>query len=349
MPTEQLTSRHPEISPDELISTLVPPPRFDSVRFSTYVPNPAEPSQAEAVAACSRFAERVADSGGGTAKGWRALFGLGGRKQPAQRPGLYLDGGFGVGKTHLLASIWHAVPGPKAYGTFVELTHVVGALGFDEAVRRLSSHRLLAIDEFELDDPGDTMLVTRLLRELTDVGVFVAATSNTLPDKLGEGRFAAEDFLREIQSLSSKFDVVRVDGPDYRHRGLPEPPEPLSDEELTASANAWPGATLDDFDKLCDHLASLHPSRYGRLVDNVSAVHLRGVRPASDQAIALRLVAFADRLYDRAVPVLVSGSSLGELFDEDMLAGGYRKKYLRAVSRLTALARDAVDQSGSRT
>src|SRR5690606_39857037 len=98
MPTEQLTSRHPEISPDELISTLVPPPRFDSVRFSTYVPNPAEPSQAEAVAACSRFAERVADSGGGTAKGWRALFGLGGRKQPAQRPGLYLDGGFGVGK-----------------------------------------------------------------------------------------------------------------------------------------------------------------------------------------------------------------------------------------------------------
>ena len=113
--------------------------------------------------------------------------------------------------------------------------------------------------------------------------MFVAATSNTLPDKLGEGRFAAEDFLREIQSLSSKFDVVRVDGPDYRHRGLPEPPEPLSDEELTASANAWPGATLDDFDKLCDHLASLHPSRYGRLVDNVSAVHLRGVRPASDR------------------------------------------------------------------
>lgn len=340
MSTEQLTARRPEIAPDELISTLVPPPRFDSVRFSTYVPNPAEPSQAEAVTACSAFAERVGDSGASGAKGWRALFGRG-RKQ-AGRLGLYLDGGFGVGKTHLLASIWHAVPGPKAYGTFVELTHVVGALGFGEAVRRLSGHRLLAIDEFELDDPGDTMLVNRLLRELTDAGVFVAATSNTLPDKLGEGRFAADDFLREIQSLSATFDVVRVDGPDYRHRGLPDPPEPYGDEELVASVKGWPGATLDDFDDLCAHLASLHPSRYGRLVDGVAAVHLRGIRPASDQAIALRLVALADRLYDRAIPVLVSGASLGELFDEDMLAGGYRKKYLRAVSRLTALARDAV-------
>jgi cell division protein ZapE len=77
-------------------------------------------------------------------------------------------------------------------------------------------------------------------------------------------------------------------------------------------------------------------------VGTAQAEGYRGVRPAADQAIALRLVAFADRLYDRAIPVLVSGGSLAELFDEDMLAGGYRKKYLRAISRLTALARDAV-------
>ncbi|NIJ12658.1 cell division protein ZapE [Saccharomonospora amisosensis] len=339
MPTEQLTARRPEIGADELVSTLVPPPRFDRVRFSTYVPNPAEPSQSEAVRSCSEFATRLADSSA-RAKGWRSL--LRRRDTGQGRQGLYLDGGFGVGKTHLLASIWHEVPGPKSYGTFVELTHVVGALGFAEAVRRLSGHRLLAIDEFELDDPGDTMLVNRLLRELTDAGVFVAATSNTLPDKLGEGRFAAEDFLREIQSLSARFDVVRVDGPDYRHRGLPEPPEPVSDDELAASARARSGATLDHFDALCDHLARLHPSSYGRLVDGVSAVHLRGVRPAADQAIALRLVAFADRLYDRAIPVLTSGAPLDTLFTEEMLAGGYRKKYLRALSRLTALARDAV-------
>src|SRR5699024_7442268 len=154
----------------------------------------------------------------------------------------------------------------------------------------------------------------------TEAGVRVAATSNTLPDKLGEGRFAADDFLREIQALSASFRVVRVDGPDYRHRGLPEAPAPLGDDELVAAAEATPGGTLDDFASLCAHLAALHPSRYGALVDGVSAVHLRGVRPAPDQTVALRLVALADRLYDRAIPVAVSGAGLDELFPADMLA-----------------------------
>ncbi|MFD2418977.1 cell division protein ZapE [Amycolatopsis pigmentata] len=336
----QLTDRFPEIGPEELITALVPPPRFDAVRFSTYVPDPGEPSQAAAVAACSAFAGRIPAQAPKRPL-LRRLFGAAG-EEPAGSLGLYLDGGFGVGKTHLLASLWHEAPGPKAYGTFVELTHLVGALGFAEAVRRLSGHRLLAIDEFELDDPGDTMLVTRLLRELTGAGVRVATTSNTLPGKLGEGRFAADDFLREISSLAQRFSVVRVDGPDYRHRGLPEAPPPVDDDILLSSAEANPGSTLDDFGALCAHLARLHPSRYGRLVDGVSLVHLRDVRPAPDQNVALRLVAFADRLYDRAVPVLTSGQPLSGLFTDEMLQGGYRKKYLRAVSRLTALAREAV-------
>lgn len=327
----------PELAADDLVAALVPPPRFDVVRFDTYVPNPDEPSQATAVAEGRAFAERVS---GGTGKRGRLRSWFGSSRGSDATRGLYFDGGFGVGKTHLLASLWHAVPGPKAYGTFVELTNLVGALGFAEAVRRLSGHTLLAIDEFELDDPGDTMLVTRLLQELMATGVHVAATSNTLPDKLGEGRFAAEDFLREIHALSARFDVVRVDGPDYRHRGLPDAPEPVSREELTTSAERE-GATLDDFDALCEHLARLHPSKYGALVEGVSAVHLRDVTAAPDQGVALRLVAFADRLYDRAIPVVTSGKPLPELFTDEMLHGGYRKKYLRAISRLTALSRDA--------
>ncbi|PRY30958.1 cell division protein ZapE [Umezawaea tangerina] len=334
MSAPRLADRDPRIEADELVSSLVPPPRFDGVRFDTYVPNPDEPSQAAAVTACAAFAKRV---GAGSDGGW--LTSLFRKSAPEGKRGLYLDGGFGVGKTHLLASIWHTVPGPKAYGTFVELTNLVGALGFGEAVRRLSDHRLLAIDEFELDDPGDTTLVGRIIKELTEAGVFVAATSNTLPDKLGEGRFAAQDFLREIQAMAARFEVVRVDGPDYRHRGLPDAPAPMSDAELTASADATPGSTLDDFDELCARLARLHPSRYGRLVDGVAAVHLRGVHPAADQSVALRLVALGDRLYDRDVPVAVSGLPLSELFTEEMLRGGYRKKYLRAVSRLVALSR----------
>ncbi|WP_261566304.1 cell division protein ZapE, partial [Frankia gtarii] len=255
-------------------------------------------------------------------------------------PGVYLDGGFGVGKTHLLASLWHSVAGPKAYGTFVELTSLVGALGFATTVQALGGLRLVAIDEFELDDPGDTVLMSTLLTRLADAGVALAATSNTQPEDLGAGRFAAADFLREIQGLAARFDVLRIDGSDYRHRGLPAPPPPCPDAEVAAFAAAFEGASEDGFAALCTHLAGLHPSRYGALVDGVGLVALHGVAPVADQAVALRFVAFADRLYDRSIPIVASGVGLGELFGAELLAGPHRKKYQRAVSRLAALARD---------
>ena len=326
----RLVERAPEVRPGALVASLAPPPRFDAVRFSTYVPN--EPSQAAAVAALEAFAALLR-----VGPPRRGLF----RKPaPAPRPGVYLDGGYGVGKTHLLASLWHAAPAPKAYCTFAELTDLTGALGFAETVEALSGHALLAIDEFELDDVGDTVLISTLLRRLVDGGVRLAATSNTLPGRLGQGRFAAEDFLREIQGLAAHFEVLRVEGEDYRHRGLPDAPPPLDDADLDAQARATAGASLDDFGALCEHLASLHPVRYGALLDGVTLVCLRGVRPVADQATALRVVVLADRLYDRDLPVLASGVPFDRLFPEEMLAGGYRKKYLRAVSRLVALTRE---------
>jgi cell division protein ZapE len=181
--------------------------------------------------------------------------------------------------------------------------------------------------------------VSTLLAELADRGVALAATSNTLPDRLGEDRFATADFLREIQGLAARFTPVRIDGPDFRHRGLPAAPPPLTEDEVRARAERCPGATLDEFDDLMAHLAALHPSRYGALVAGVAAVHLIGVRTAPDQNVALRLVVLADRLYDRQVPIVASGEPLDRLFTADMLAGGYRKKYRRAVSRLVALTR----------
>lgn len=313
---------------------MVPPPTFDEVSFASYIPDPNEPSQAAAVRAAEDFAARVRKIH--AAAGKKSLFG---KKKQIDGAGLYLDGGFGVGKTHLLASIFHASPGPKSFGTFGELTNLVGALGFTNAVERLGGNSVLCIDEFELDDPGDTMLVSRLLTELTARGVSVAATSNTLPDQLGEGRFAAQDFLREIRKLGSLFESVRVDGPDYRHRDLPPAPEPTDPAALAEKAAETPQSTLDDFDELLKHLSTLHPSKYGSLISGVSAVYISSVHTITDQAVALRMVVLADRLYDAGTPVTVSGAALDKIFSEEMLGGGYRKKYLRAISRLLALSR----------
>lgn len=337
-----LCAREPHVPADRLVAEMVPPPRFESARFETYIPDPKQPSQTEAVQVLTSFA---AGLGGAHATG------AGKRRWFARKPaaptgprGVYLDGGYGVGKTHLLASLWHATPAAreeKAFGTFVELTNLVGALGFQQTVKTLGEHRLLCIDEFELDDPGDTVLVSSLLRRLVESGVALAATSNTLPGKLGEGRFAAADFLREIQGLSAHFRPLRIDGEDYRHRGLPEAPAPYSEEQVTKAAYAAEHASLDDFPHLLEHLARVHPSRYGALTDGIGAVCLTEVGPVPDQSTALRLVVLADRLYDREVPVLASGMPFDQLFSEEMLNGGYRKKYFRAISRLTALARDA--------
>jgi len=330
--------RRPTVSPERLVAQLVPPPTFADVSFDSYRPDPAEPSQAAALASCRTFCDEAVRRRAGR----RRLFG---RRETLPGVGIYLDGGFGVGKTHLLASAYRRLPDgpehPKAFAAFGELTQLAGVFGFAECVEMLAGYTVVCIDEFELDDPGNTTLISRLLSQLVERGVSVAATSNTLPEQLGEGRFAAQDFLREINTLAAIFTTVRIDGPDYRHRGLPPATDPPSDSAVSERAGQTPGATLDDFDALCAHLATMHPSRYLTLIEGVTAVYLTGVHPLDDQNVALRLVSLIDRLYDAGIPVMASGARLDTIFSEEMLAGGYRKKYLRATSRLLALSHPA--------
>ena len=330
----QLTDRHPRVTPERLVAGLVPPPTFSDVSFDTYRPDPAEPSQTAAVQSCRAFCEQAVARRAGKKK-------FLGKRQVLPGVGVYLDGGFGVGKTHLLASSYYTLAdagaGSAAFATFGELTQLAGVFGFQECIELLSDYVVVCIDEFELDDPGNTTLISRLLSALVERGVSVAATSNTLPEQLGEGRFAAQDFLREINTLAKIFTTVRIEGPDYRHRDLPPAPVPPSDDEVRAEAADVSGATLDDFDALCAHLATMHPSRYQALIDGVTEVFITGVHPLEDQSVALRLVSLTDRLYDAGIPVVASGTKLDTVFSEEMLAGGFRKKYLRATSRLLAL------------
>ncbi|MGV0785224.1 cell division protein ZapE [Mycolicibacterium sp. XJ775] len=328
-----LADRHPTVTPERLVAQLIPPPTFADVSYDSYRPDPAEPSQAAAVESCRRFCEQAAIRRAGKKK----LFG---KREVLPGVGLYLDGGFGVGKTHLLASTYYTLSqgeAPTAFATFGELTQLAGVFGYNECIDLLSEYSVVCIDEFELDDPGNTTLISRLLSALVERGVSIAATSNTLPEQLGEGRFAAQDFLREINTLAQIFTTVRIEGPDYRHRDLPPAPEPLSDDEVAQRAEGVVGATLDNFDVLCAHLATMHPSRYHALIEDVTEVFITGVHPIEDQSVALRLVALTDRLYDAGIPVLASGTKLDTIFSPEMVAGGFRKKYLRATSRLLAL------------
>ena len=330
-----LTEREPAVTGAEMVSALVPPPQFDGATFESYRADAAYPSQQEAKELLQAFAGTQA------APAKKGGFFRRAEKVAPVKPGVYLDGGFGVGKTHLLASIYHAMPARRKYfGSFIEYTALVGVLGYAKAVELFRGSDLLCIDEFELDDPGDTMVMTRLLGELVASGTRLAATSNTPPNALGEGRFAAQDFLREIQSMADSFRTIRIDGTDYRQRAIDGAARVLSDDEYRREMDAASGggvASDDAFSDLVGHLARVHPSRFIRLIDGVTAIGLRDVQVLHDQSAALRLVAFVDRDYDAQIPMRATGVPLSSVFSDEMLAGGYRKKYLRAVSRMVAL------------
>ena len=315
-----------------MVSHLAPPRQFETATLDSYRSDRDYPSQGGAVAAIRNFAQDFSTKS-------RGLFS---RRHPVQLPGIYLDGGFGVGKTHLLAALWHLAPGRKYFGTFIEYTALVGALGYAGAISQLSGASVVCIDEFELDDPGDTRLMSRLLSELVASGSRIAATSNTPPNALGEGRFAAQDFLREIDALAARFSTIRIDGLDFRRRDLQGHAVALAEPDFLSAVQSAPGVvTVDTFDAVIKHLSTLHPSRFVRLIDGLDAIAISSVHPLNNQTDALRLVAFVDRLYDAQVPIISCGTPLDLVFDEEMLAGGYRKKYLRAVSRLIALTAPA--------
>lgn len=339
--TAHLVDRRPSISGQELVAHLVPPRQFADATFESYRPDPQHPSQSEARDTLQAFATPPAPI---TRNG--GFLGFGRKKvepstQAPLKPGIYLDGGFGVGKTHLLAATWHATAGRRYFGTFIEYTALVGALGYTGALEVLRGARLICIDEFELDDPGDTMLMTRLLGELTASGSRVVATSNTPPNALGEGRFAASDFMREIQAMSDRFQTIRIEGADYRQRDLHGEAVVMSDDAYQfaiADASASGERMTDDaFDALIAHLATVHPSNYFGLIEGVQFIGIRDVHEITDQSAALRFVAFIDRVYDAQIPIHSTGVSLTTIFGGGMLDGGYRKKYLRCMSRLNAL------------
>lgn len=320
-----LVERTPEPTTSRLLADLVPPREFATASFKTYIPHVEFQSQAVASKIAHDFASGASQR--------RGLF----AKAVQPKIGIYLDGGFGVGKTHLLASTFHSFKGTKAFGSFIAYTSLIGALGFANALGALKKYQLLCIDEFELDDPGDTMMMSRLLNELSQTGVKFAATSNTPPSALGEGRFAAEDFAREIHGIADQFQMVRIDGEDHRHRPTDVSLETYSAEQVVTWLENDEKSALDDFDALLKHLAQVHPSKYGLLLEGVSKLALTGVHVLKDQAEALRFVAFVDRAYEQQVLIRGAGLDTTKVFSAEHVAGGYKKKYLRAISRLGAL------------
>ena len=341
-PPRSLEDIATDAAPAELVRGFVPTPRFAHVSFASYEPDPTEASQATARERVERF---VAEVDAGPPRDFLARLRGGGRALPLR--GLYLDGGFGVGKTHLLAAAFHAAPAPKSYLSFAELAYTIISLGMAATLAAFRAQRLLCIDEFELDDVAHTRLAASFLRGLrvAGTGIAVITTSNTLPTDLGAGRFAADDFRREIGEIAAAFETVHIAGEDYRHRPRWEgaaPGELLSSAALRAAFDTYTprqGAKLlVAMPGLLARLTALHPIRYARLVAPLEALFLEELEPFHDQDTALRFVHLVDKLYDQQVRLaLATSCALPDVFLPEYRDKGYRKKYQRCLSRLHEL------------
>lgn len=330
---------------EALLREFVPPARFADKHFDNYAP--AHPTQ---TAARDRLQALGVEMNRPVRRRGLLVRLSGGGRRPAQGRGVYLDGGFGVGKTHLLAALWHAAPAPKAYLSFDELVHFIGLVGIEAARQAFAAQRLVAIDEWELDDPGNLKLALAFLRGAVAEGVHIAATSNTLPLELGAGRFSQKDFMAEVEELASAFEVVRVEGSDYRHRHFTSNPGSgyfISAPALAEVAGmARAGTLYVDFGDLLEGLAKVHPIRYGALVQSMEMLLVRGVSPISSLTDALRWVHFIDTLYDSAVPLRASSHTpLSGLFQPSALLGPYGKKLSRCLSRMEEMLGEGASEA----
>ena len=302
---------------------LVPPPRFHDASFAGYAVDPAVPGQADAVAQVRDFAW--------AGNGWlRRVLGARGR------PGLYLDGPFGVGKTHLLAACFHETDGERRYLSFSDAMSLMTMRGPQQAAELLAAD-LVCLDEFELDDPTNTRLADLLLGLLAERGARFVTTSNTIIGELGDGRMAVDLFRAQLSRIGESFQGVHVPGADHRRlkvRDGEDPPQwgPAVDPEIREGWICLEAARLDAL------LTGLPVVNLRRLAARVRGVCVLGLGQFDDQLAALRFAHLVDRLYDWCVPMRVRASCrIADLFPEPPLRAAFHRKHRRCQSRLTEL------------
>ncbi|MEM1054996.1 MAG: AFG1/ZapE family ATPase [Bacteroidota bacterium] len=334
---------------------LRPPDRFDGARFRVY--RPQTEAQTAALQKAQSFVRlarvRYARSG------W---FGLAPRRKTGLRGGLYLVGPVGTGKTHLLASIYHALTDPEAADAepvpcaFTHSSALFRATETPEAYaeRIASQARVLCLDEVELDDPAQEVRLIGVLRALRERRVTLAATSNADPDALvegastrGMGNERLARFIRE--EFEKQYHVVLVPGRDYR-QGLEKPGRAWVGHE-TAARDAMREAFETSpeakrwlaFDDLLHLTTEVERARLGDDLGALDALFLDGVDITSTDD-ALRLLRVVDDLYGRPDPptlYFTSTTPPAEWFDPNRQSGvarGIAEKFFRTVSRMTSLA-----------
>ena len=191
------------VSIDDCFSELLPHPKFKDCTFDNYHDDAAYPSQA----ALKELLRSISNKEKKAKK--RSFFS---KKQKHEKiaKNIYIDGTYGIGKTHLLSACFHNFKGSKAFMSFLELTYFMNYSGLEKTIEYFKPIDLLLIDEFDLDDPATTRMAARFIDSINE-GTTIITTSNRLPKELGGGKFDTTQFARELGIISNTFDTITVE------------------------------------------------------------------------------------------------------------------------------------------
>ncbi len=315
------------------------PYKFRECSFDNYIPNENYPSQTEVKNKLIEFVDSVWEYNRSRCCGnfAKKIF-----RKHTKPKSIYLDGGFGVGKTHLLSATGNAYKGKKIFLSFSELMYLIAYFNLLPVVEKVSAFGLVLLDEFELDDPGDAMMGINFIREISKTDTVIITTSNTTPVALGGRKFDMMLFKERIGGLIDFFKTYAIDGDDYRVTKAPKieyesSKKTLKDLFLGYKTNSR-GKLYTEFDSLIKKMKDTHPVRYVNFNENIDAIFIENLRRFTDDELldALRFTYLIDVLYYGAVDIFISTDiQLWDMFSDDLKDGKFRNKIMRCLSRIS--------------
>ena len=310
----------------------------------------------------------------GSSLGW--LFG---RSKPEPVRGLYVHGPVGRGKSMLMDMFFDLAPHRRKrrvhFHAFMADVHdrihahrQSKGEGADDPIPPVAEHwaneaRLLCFDEFAVTDVADAMILSRLFTALFERGVTVVATSNVAPRDLYRHGLNREAFLKFVDLLERRVDVLALDGgTDWRRKKLAgrpvwfvddakgfeehwrdatggREPEPATvarkgrDIRLERTVGRFVRASFAD---LCER--PLGSADYLALVQRFDTFYVEAIPMlgASDRNAVKRFIALIDALYEaRAKVVALAEAEPEALYPVEH--GTEAFEFRRTVSRLVEM------------